>query len=176
MKRLPHFLSSVMVIVLSIYVFSAAGCANSTSDQRATTSKYHSQLPGFSEEKHGDDSTAIEPSLTMSEKVIDSNSYEESSLAASPTFVLDHHFTVDFGLFDTVSAAENFVREYDLDSSEAGIAEVQAGGTRGYLLAYGVYVSRDRALLAASRLAKHVKTSIVVRPLAEIAAMTLVER
>ena len=176
MKRLQHPLSTVIVIILSLYIVSGTGCASSTSEQRAATSKYHSQLPGFSDPAQLDDGAALERSNTVNEKVIDSNSYEDTTLAASPTFVLANHYTVDFGLFDTLSAVEDFVREYDLDSNEAGIAEVQAGGTRGYLLAYGVYVSRDRALLAASRLAKQIKTSIVVRPLAEIAAMTLVDQ
>jgi len=91
----------------------------------------------------------------------------------TPSFVVNNHYTIDFGMFEDVADIESFVRINQLDSNSAGVAEVRVGTRRGYLLAYGVYFSRDKALRTATKLAEKINTSIVVRPIAEIEAMAI---
>ena len=89
----------------------------------------------------------------------------ESKVQIKPAVVLHQTYTVQVGVFDEAAGASLFVSDHQLDATESGIATVTLDGEKKYLLAFGMYSSREDAESALNQISSLIQSSELSEPL-----------
>lgn len=84
---------------------------------------------------------------------------------------LDQTFTLQLAAVKDMQQAIEYAERYNIDAEQAGVTRILSKGQLWYVLAYGVYTSREHANLAKEDLEAHGVPSPWIRSLATLEAL-----
>lgn len=157
-KKQMRVLSMLCSLLLLI-----ACASNSSTDPKAETpaeSKYSSSLPSMD---NADTASRQSPAdkgysreFVLEEEVVenarsaindmeprDGSRFDAPAEADLPP--LDQTFTLQLAAFRNMEQAVDYAQRYQIEEQQAGVAKILSKGELWYVLAYGIYVSREDA-------------------------------
>ena len=154
------------LVLVTILILSSCASQQDSSDMQS--SPYASSLPatdmviqnsnqqassGPSVEIELDDRVIQDSNVLVEEAIIPANrgyqasSQADASLTETNMAAIDiaNTFTLQLGAFESMESAVSFARLHGIEEAQAGIARILSQGNIYYVLAYGVYTSREDA-------------------------------